>query len=298
LPKLAIVSSFRSSIWLLPGLLAAALPAAPAPAQTPAAQTPQDIVIVGQRLKDALRQFVDSTTQSGPTDQIARWDRQICPKVIGIDPPQAEFMTHRITEIAKIVGVRTGRSTCPTMLAIVFTVDATALADTIAADFPSDNWKVRALLKQFVDSARPVRWISLSDECGGERTDSGCPLPNSRLVKATSPILHAMLIIVDARKIHGFSIGEMSDYLAVVALGNPPLATDPPANSILSLFSRPTPNGLDNRMTDYDVSFLVGLYGIRLNLDAASQRTSIVSRMTRDLRKKSQSDQPQTPTRN
>jgi hypothetical protein len=287
------VSSIRSSIWLVLAILATVLPAVAAHSQVPPAQTPHDIVIVGQRLKNALRQFVNSTTQTGLTDQIARWDGQICPKVIGIDPAQAEFMTRRIAEIAKTVRLRTGRSTCPTMLSIVFTSDAARLAELVAADFPTDNWKMRALLKQFADGSRPVRWISLSDECGG-----GCPLPNTRLVKPTSPTLHAMLIIVDASKIGGMSIGEMSDYLAVVVLSNPPLDADPPANSILALFNRPRPRGSDFQLTDYDFSFLAGLYGIRLNLDAGSQRASILARMTKELRSKSQSNQPQTPARN
>ncbi|MEO8455088.1 MAG: hypothetical protein ABI454_08000 [Sphingomicrobium sp.] len=219
--------------------------------------------------------------------------------MIGIDPAQAEFMTRRIAEIAKTVHLRTGRSTCATMLTIVFTPDAATLADVAAADFPSDNWKVRALLKEFVKSTRPVRWISLSDECGGDHAPAGggCPLPNTRLVKATSPTLHAMLIIVDAGKISGFSIGQMSNYLGLVALSNPPLANDAPPNSILALFDRPT-GGFSDLLTDYDYSFLAGLYGIRLNLDAASQRASIASRMTRELRRKSKTDQSLTAPQN
>ncbi|MCA1838240.1 MAG: hypothetical protein LC674_05635 [Actinobacteria bacterium] len=266
-------------------------------AQGLAAQPQSDIVIVGQRLKDALRHFVNSVTQTGPTDQIARWNQRICPRVIGIDPAQAEFLRRRIAEIAKTVGLGTGRSTCPTMLTIVFTPDAAALAGVVASDFPSDNWKVRALLREFTNRTKPVRWISLVDECGGADPipGGGCPLPNTRIVKATSPTLQAMLIIVDATKIAGLSIGEMSDYLAVVALSNPPLTTEPPPNSILSLFSASATTGPDLQLTDYDYSFLSGLYGMRLNLDVATQRASIASRMVIELRRKSSKDQSPAP---
>jgi hypothetical protein len=287
------VNAIRSAVRIALSLLAATMPLSRASPQAPPAPTQNDIVVVGQRLKDALRHFVNSATQTGPTDQIAHWNREICPQVIGIDPAQAEFMRRRIAEIAKTVDLRTGRSSCATMLTIVFTPDAAALADAVTRDFPSDNWKVRALLRGFADSSRPVRWISLSDECGG-----GCGLPNSRLAKATSPTLQAMLIIVDAKKIGGLSIGEMSDYVGLVALSNPPLTGEPPANSILSLLNAPTANGLIYQLTDYDYSFLAGLYGIRLNLDAASQRASIAARMNQELRRKQPADRPQAPPRN
>ena len=176
------------------------------------------------------------------------------------------------------------------MLTIVFTPDAAGLANAVASDFPSDNWKVRALLKGFVDSTRPVRWISLVDECGG-----GCGLPNTRLARPTSPTLQAMLIIVDANKIAGFSIGAMSDFVGLVALSNPPLTAIPPANSIFSLFTASKPSGSNLQLTDYDLSFLGGLYGVRLNLDAETQRAAIAGQMNGEFRKKSRQPSETSP---
>src|SRR5205823_11238500 len=140
------------------------------------------------------------------------------------------------------------------------------------------------VLMEFMESSRPVRWVSLVDECGGAVPipGGGCPLPNTRLVKATSPTLQAMLIIVDAGQIARTSIGEISDYLALVALSNPPLTPEPPGNSILSLFSAP-PTRL---LSSYDVSFLSGLYGVSLNLDAGTQRSAIAGEMEKELRAK------------
>lgn len=284
------MKSIASRIYLALVLLIAALPLSPVGAQQPTPQAPRDVVVVGQRLKDALRHFVDSVTEAGPTDQLARWYQQFCPQVIGIDAAQAEFMTRRIGEIGKSVHLRTGRTTCPTMLTIVFTPDAAGLANAVASDFPSDNWKVRALLKGFVDSTRPVRWISLVDECGG-----GCGLPNSRLAKPTSPTLQAMLIIVDANKIAGFSLGAMSDYVGLVALSNPPLTGTPPASSILSLFTASRASGSNLQLTDYDLSFLGGLYGVRLNLDAETQRTAIAGQMNSELRRRSRQPSETAP---
>lgn len=236
------------------------------------------MVIVGQRLKDTLRAFVNSVSQAGPTDQIARWDRQICPHVVGLDRGQAEFMTKRIAQVSKTVGISTGRRSCSTLLEIVFTPDAGALAGAVAGGFATDNWHIRAALRDFADDTKPVRWISLSDDCGG-----GCHLPNTRLTKATSPTLRAMIVIVDTGKIAGFKIGELSDYIALVTLSNPSLSSDPPAQSVLSLFKERRP-GLNDSLTEFDFSFLAGLYLSRNELGSQSQRSSIVARMAKTLR--------------
>lgn len=261
--------------------VAAAVPAvAQPPSSPPKAPQQSEIVVVGQRLKDRLQSFVNSVAQAGPTNQLARWDREICPQVVGIDTAQAAFMTQRIAQIAKTVGIRSGRGRCATLLQIVFTHDAAPLAQAIAGGFPTDNWHIRNLLGEFAGQGRPVRWISLTDECG-----KGCELPNTRLSKATRPTLRAMIVIVDANQVAGFSIGALSDYVGLVALSNPSLSSEPPGNSILSLFKAPRSVEGDT-LTAFDYSFLAGLYRGRDELDADAQRAAIVRRMNRDLGKR------------
>jgi hypothetical protein len=90
----------------------------------------------------------------------------------------------------------------------------------------------------------------------------------------------------------------MSDYVGLVALSNPPLTATPPTNSILSLFGPPGAGGANAQLTDYDYSFLSGLYGVRLNLDASTQRASITSHMDRELRRKSSRNPSPDPRQN
>lgn len=241
---------------------------------------PQDnAIVVRGRLKQAVSHFVDALTRSGPTDQIARWKDVICPVVLGIDPNEAAFMEKRIVSVGHSVGLRAERASCLTTMAIVVTPDPNGFTTQLLHDYPitlrTDGWD---RLKRFVNSDRPVRWISVTDECG-----FSCGLPGSRLSKDTSPALSAMIVVVDSRQLQGVSIGELSDYVSVVALSNPPDQPSVHPNSILALFDDPRNPAASFALTDYDLSFLDGLYNAPVNKSANVQRSTINSRMRKAL---------------
>lgn len=249
---------------------------------TAQAGQPEAEIIVQAPPRDVLRSFVKSLTQFGPTDQIARWKGEICPAVTGIDPAQAEFMIARIAEVGSSVGLRR-RSKCSTPMVVIITPDAAGLADEFSRDYPITlRTDGRRRLKAFVNSTSPVRWISVTNECG----DACGALPNSRLVKATSATFQAMVIIVDAGKIGGIGLSELSDYVALVALSNPPADDPNSSDSILSMFERRRVEGAVYQLTAYDRSFLSGLYRSARNLDGRTQQRSIESRMKRELGRK------------
>ena len=261
-------------------LLGALLLAAPPALAQPASENPSEpITITGQKLKEMLRNFVNSVTQVGPTDQLAHWDREICPRILGLDEAQTEYVFQRMSHVAREVRVKTSKRGCPTMLTIVVTRDTSTIARVIAGDFPSDNIQVRNWLRKFVEAPGPARWISLVNECGG-----GCTLPNTRLSKATKPKLQAMVILVDSTRLKRVTIGQLADYLSLVALTNPPVDAPQDRRSILGLFS-----GKDGEaageLTNVDLSLLISLYGIREEFGVEQQRGSMVTRMAKELRR-------------
>lgn len=255
------------------------LAAPPALAQTASENPSGPITITGQRLKEVLRNFVNSVTQVGPTDQLAHWDREICPRILGLDKTQTEYVFQRMSQVAREVRVKTSKRGCPTMLTIVMTRDTSTIARVIADDFPSDNIQVRNWLRKFVEAPGPARWISLVNECG-----TGCGLPNTRLSKATRPKLQAMIILVDSTRLERVTIGQLADYLSLVALTNPPVDAPQDRRSILGLFS-----GKDGEaageLTNVDLSLLISLYGIREEFGVEQQRGSMVTRMAKELRR-------------
>jgi hypothetical protein len=256
------------------GALLLAGPATLAAAQPPPAETGPDI-IVRARQEQALRDFVASVAEAGRSGQIARWNREICPAVIGIDQGQADFMARRIGELAASFELRTRTSDCRSTMLIVVTQDAAGLARHFARTYPITlRTDGRAKLNLFAATSRPVRWLSVTDLCG-----IGCVLPNSRITRATHPQFQAMIVIVDARQIGGYSLGELSDYVAMVALANPRVAATREQESILSMFERPRRADGPFALTRDDRSFLAGLYRSNPELSAQSQRDSIVRHM-------------------
>lgn len=254
-------------------LLACGLLGAARPQQ---AEPGQDIVVTAQTRK-ALSDFVAALSDTGPTGQIARW-KEFCPTVLGIRPEEADFMVARLDAIAESVRLHAKAPGCRPTTLILFANDAPGLAAEFVRRYPitlrSDG---RGKLKRFARSSQAVRWLSVTDPC-----PDGCALTNSNIVRPTNPAFQTMLIIVDARQIAGFTLGELTDYLAMIALGNPPLSAARPAGSILAMFAGPHPAGRRFALTGGDRAFLAGLYAAPTNLDANAQRSAIATHMKRD----------------
>jgi hypothetical protein len=159
---------------------------------------------------------------------------------------------------------------------VVVTPDASGLAASLARDYPvtlrkDGNWR----LKRFAASNRPVRWLTVTDPCG----PLGCALSGSRLTASTNPRFEAMIVLVDAPQVNRFYLGELSDYVSLVVLGNPPLGGQSPPTSILSMFERERPTGSNFQLTDHDRSYLAGLYRTRTDGLGRQQRSAIANYM-------------------
>ncbi len=79
--------------------LAALLLAGPVLAQQ--AQQEEDIIVVGERLQEMVRSFVGEVAVApGGEQQMARWDRRICPLVAGLPGRQMQYVADRIAQRA------------------------------------------------------------------------------------------------------------------------------------------------------------------------------------------------------
>lgn len=268
-PSLKLLLLYGGLLVMAGAARAVAAPPPPSSSSPPpAGSNTADIVIEGHR-RGALRAFVERLAESGATDQLARWKEEICPAVAGIDSAEAAWVEDRIAASAKTLGLHR-RTKCVPDLLVIIDPDVAAIAKEIASDFPRDDgmWRINRFLK----SDRPVRWLTVTDECA-ER----CELRNSRIIKATTPGFTAVLILVDAKRLAGISLGELADYVTFVGLSNPRQTAKNPSNSILSLFdSAPVP-GAPLAMTNRDKGFLAGLYRTQMSASAASQKSAIAN---------------------
>lgn len=261
---------------------------------------PDEIVVEGHRLQQALSDFVGvvSTPPNGEI-QLARWDRRICVSVAGIRAQYGQFMVDRIAQRAFQVGLEAGAPGCTPNVLVLVTPDANALAqELVDNDKPllaayDTGTRGRDALDDFANNTRAVRWwhvaqtvtadgqvvrgsISLHTMGGNGMSGEGPAVVRvgdmGRTRSTTRQDFNRVIIIVDATRAQGFQFAALSDYVAMVALAQlDPSADTSQFPSVLNLFTdqaagRDVPAG----MTDWDVAYLGGLYDARRN--AASTR--------------------------
>lgn len=264
--------------FLAAAAVAASSPSAPA----------SDIVIKGNS-QDTITTFVQDMTDTNRTDQIARWQNVICPGIVDLDNDQAEFLNARIGNTASMVGLKPAKPGCHPNILVIFTQDAKKLATGYAKLFPNAlSGDGRNRLQQFSASDRPIRWISQTDLLAydGSPFTPGSPgqvptgrLANSRITPSTRAIMSLMLIIVDANRLEHVALGPLGDYLAMVALGHPRLDAPTHPQSILSMFdAAPTEHP---GLTDYDRSYLTGLYAASGEQSGKAQASTIRHSMSK-----------------
>lgn len=291
--------------------------AGPAAAQ----QTEPDIVVVGERTEEAVRGFV--AAMSAPArgvDQLARWDRRICPGVAGLRGRYAQFLIDRMAQRAFDVDLDVGEPGCRPNILIVVTTDPDSVARELYDDHPAalgyfdesgEATRGRRMLRAtFLNSDAPVRWWHVSHAAsatgqeftrpsggmcalgeGGVMEVMRCYPTNmasggaSRLRATSRQDFGAAFIIVDANRLAeiDYDFNALADYVAMVALAQ----LDPQADvsgfpSVLNLWA----GGGDVSpvaLTDWDLAYLRGLYASERDARSiAAHEGDIAREMMRD----------------
>jgi hypothetical protein len=151
----------------------------------PVGQTLQEVTVTATRaqnhraLAHAVAGFVTShATPGARINQIGRWDENVCPLVVGLQPPGRDFVTREILDVARGVGAPTGavRKKCAVTVDIVFTRGPQALLDHIAKAYrPLLGFYPASLVNQMTTFSRPIQaWY----ETGTRSMDTQMPIPN------------------------------------------------------------------------------------------------------------------------
>jgi len=272
----------------------------------------EELVVTGQRVDEAIRDFVSSLTVA-PTgeDQIARWDRRVCPGVAGIQSRYGQALIDRLALRAFSVDLDVGEPGCTPNVLIFVTPDSDALARELVDNYPdlvgyfggqASQTRGRDALEAFATTPRAVRWWHVSQTVTRDgqvlgdtntRPSSGGGFrgaqvvrnaPAARVQAATRQDFNRVLIIVDARRAAGLSIDSLGDYVAMVALAQLDPSADTAAHpTILNLFAdRQAGRTAPTSLTDWDVSYLTALYATQRNASSSSRQESEISRRMRD----------------
>lgn len=271
----------RAGPILLPLLLLGQAPTPPIPPSTAEGGE----VVVTARTRAAVDQLVLAMTQTERGKQLARWNDAVCPRALGLDPAQAAYVAKRVGAIARQAKVRVGGDRCHANIVIVFTGDPDGFSNELVRRHPGlfadpDNGLASPSQRARLLQPRPIRWLAASRTKG----PNGVPIAGrmnpiyaaSRLVRTTQEDSAFTLIIVDVASLGSLAWGQLSAYLAMVALARPDMDASFGGETILSLFDRQkSGTALPPDITRDDLDLLTALYATTPGLSAKAQRGDI-----------------------
>jgi hypothetical protein len=283
-------------------LLSLAAPAVSAPS-APGATVEGVTVTAPQKdadqLPDRVFRFVQAHGVPGRIDQLSRWAAPLCPKTEGLPPAFNAFVSARVSQVARAVGVPAARGrprnfACRTNVLVVFTTQPQTLMDNVRKEHPQMlgfHYAAQAQrLAVFNGPAQAWYMTGTSGRGGVPQADTefgavpGGQAGSRLSVRLTSQFM-GVLVVVDSNRIVGRQIGAIADQAAMLALAR--AAPGGGCSSLPTILDALNPDcgaarGL-GEMSVYDVAYLKGLYSVDPEEFLSAQRSEIGSHMMRDL---------------
>ena len=315
------VKRLRHYAYALAALLglAATAPAGAADPQPPetSAEVPE-ITITAPRpptpeeLKgDSVSKFMLAHARPAQaTGQFARWRTPVCPQAQGLRSESDAYIAARITAVAATAGIPYGTAGCKPNIHIYFTNDPQKLIDGVAKELPGLlGFHYVSTLKSLATVRYPVAaWYATATQgMHGEvaldtpvTPDSsfGAPGTTQRWLGSARPggaagtristgrksLLVHVLVLVDARKLIGYDLATLSDYVAMLVLSetrNQDACGQLP--SVLDMLAPQCDRERPTQITAGDLAFLRALYKAPLDTPYYVEMGSINGEMERQL---------------
>jgi hypothetical protein len=300
--------AFISSALVCAALSFLCLPAGAQPVNAPAAPR-EKVIVTAPWLKPGVtpnaiaHDFIFH--YAAPTilrDAIPRWQTGICPQIQGLAPQYEAVVMARLKDVVTEAAAPKPRPGCKPNLLIYFTPDPQALLDTLtqrssnilgyhgvhAVTHPVQAW--------YVTGTRDIRGQVFRDEetyfdfnyapngQGAIDPSSTAPVANVggwRFRPDLASDLLQVTIIVDSSKTAHYLVGEMADYIAMLALTQTKdFEGCEPVASIANLLSDACDDGLrPEQITATDIAFLRGVYKMDAGAALTIQQDQIAGEM-------------------
>lgn len=280
---------------------------APAAGSIAQPERDEEIVIVGETMREAQRQaqaYVQEVGIAVGNQPTARWVDPICPSAVGLAPDKEALVKQQVRELVSQVGAPLAKENCAPNLVIVFTDGPEAVVDAMTKKGSGILREVAPpVAEEIKQGPAPIRWFYQTDVRSREGLGSSDVMNPALLnavpyqaegpairygeggvlqVKGSSnissqavrTIKHAT-VIIDVVRAKGNSLRSVTDYAALVGLAEIKFGASPP-RSILSLFD---PQAPVTELSKRDVAMLTGLYRIHLDRRAEQQRRTLVNRI-------------------
>jgi hypothetical protein len=286
--------------WIVGGLFSAAFvlqsPAVAQETGEPAGE--RDIVVTGNANVDRqLDDFVGALTQAPAGGQLSRFERAVCPTVVGVSPAHKDVLIARIRVVAKAAGLDVGGRRCVPNVLLVVTGDKRAFLEAlrvkhgyyfgemsgsairrlIAAPGPAAAWQVDGpKLNAYGQEMATNNGVAVN------RTTR----PDTRLSVGARPQFAAAAVVVESKALEGLTTTQLADYAAMRAFTRAdPSKVPASAPTILTVLEAPMDSEVPITMTSWDLAFLRSLYAAPATLTAASQRSQVRQGLKQELEK-------------
>ena len=286
---------------VLTSLLATAMLAAAAPASaqigvrgsTADSESQESVVVQGQRrqIAQALRKLITPTD----SEQLARFEDEICPMVIGMPREWTGSLTRMIRENVVAVGGKAGKPGCTVNAAVIFIDQPLELIKALAADEPGFFNLTPRQLQEFTSTQRPIASWHVTDtraregeELGQVGKIGGFPAnakivrqaTDSRLVSNVREDMLVGFVVFDRMATPGKTLRQLADISTMhLLLDINQRAGERDPGSILSLFEeRADGMSAPARLSKFDRGALRGFYTQRQNNRSARQQAENIAK--------------------
>jgi hypothetical protein len=270
----------------------------------PRPPTPEELA--GDSIPDFLIAHARPSPASG---QLAVWKQPVCAVVLGLTPAFNSFVSERIAAIADSVGAPHGATGCKPNVHLFFTTDPQAIANAVAKQLPEAlGFHYESETRKLATLQHPIEgwWATATaGEKGSVQLDEpvemnsqfradlssgilGSPSPparlGTRLTTGLSSLLVHALVLIDLRKVTGYEMGPISDYLAMLVLSQTRQQDAcGQLSSILDLMAPACDRERPTAVTAGDLAFLRALYKTDLRTNYYMESGSINARMIAEL---------------
>lgn len=288
------------SIWSIAALSIALLAQQPASAPDSEGTTVDSLVVTARPAPEAsaIEAFVATVADETGSKRLGRWDRKVCPGVMGFRPQYAQLILDRIAASAVEIGLEVGEPGCKPNIIIFGTADSDALTRDLVKEYPSAFAKyddgiraTKASFEAFMASKAPIRWwhVTRRTTADGQQYNRGDQVrvrSVGRLSVGTRDDFDRVIIVMDVTRMGRLRMSSLADYIAMVGLAQiDPEAEITGVSSVLNLFSDRAA-GVEPvaAMTEWDKAYLKGLYGAKRDARRGTdQQEDITRAMARDL---------------
>ena len=286
---------------LVAALLPLGVSAAAQQAQQP--EPPEQEIVVTGDVESRVRDFVGALAPVTPGSQFGRFEAEVCPSAIGMSATQKAAIEKRLRVVAKGAGIPVGKAGCsPNAIVIVAKEKGAFLQQLMRARPEYFGALTPPELRRLSRSPGPTAAWQLQYKVDAR----GVPIPTdsleahvnktthnpSRITAAGRPVFEAAALIVEQGALDGLSTTQLADYAAMrlLAKTDPQRLAGSAAPTILKVIDAPMGSEIPLTLTEWDLSFLRGLYASPDNVQAAAQRSSISGQIAKDLKRDAEKD--------